>query len=183
MTAVGAAAAEEQAAKLGRLRWMDGRKGGAYAIRSLLLLSWKKKTNEQKKSGGVVEWWSCGVSVVALLPSSTGATQCSAPNKLLSGTRTRAGTTTGACISICSHTANKSTTHNHPCSTTGRSFADAQTLYYSLPIEKWVCKKTRHDHDHHHVSSKKFVLQMFFNYHKTSEPNNNKINILSNKRK
>lgn len=162
---------------------MDGwEKRGCICNKKFTFTQLEKKKNQRAKKK-VVEWWSGGVSVVALLPSSTGATQCSAPNKLLSGTRTRAGTTTGACISICSHTANKSTTHNHPCSTTGRSFADAQTLYYSLPIEKWVCKKTRHDHDHHHVSSKKFVLQMFFNYHKTSEPNNNKINILSNKRK
>lgn len=58
---------------------MDGKKGGCICNKKFTFTQLEKK-----KSGGV--------SVVAsLLPYSTGVTQCSAPNKLLSGTRTRAG--------------------------------------------------------------------------------------------
>lgn len=89
---------------------------------------------------------------------------------------TRRDNNRGLHLYLFAHSKQNHNPSTHPCSTTGRSFAYAQTLYYSLPIEKKGLQKTRHNHDHDHVSSKKkFVLQMFFNYHKTSEPNNNKI--------
>lgn len=43
MTVVGAAAAEEQAAKLGRLRWMDGKKGGCICNKKFTFTQLEKK--------------------------------------------------------------------------------------------------------------------------------------------
>lgn len=171
MTVVGAAVAGRGSSKTGKIE-MDGwtGKGVHMQIRSLLLLSWKKRIASRK---GV------GVSVVAN-PSNSVEPHRSAvappPNKL-SGTKTCAGTTNcgwtecpSGCISaICHLPGRRKTTPNkqQPCLTTGRSFVYAQTFHHSLQMETFARITF--------VALKEEVcFASFFNYHKTSEPNNNK---------
>lgn len=142
-----------------------GEKGGAYAIRSLLLLSWKEKKNQRAKKKK--KWWSFG---------------CAPPQTSCCQERDHAqGQQPGpASLFVRTQQTKAQPSTQPPMFNNGKIFcARTDALLFAAHRKKGFAKKKKtrhdHDHDHNHVSSKKkFVLQMFFNYHKTSEPNNNK---------